>query len=215
MKARLQISSLMILALLLSISCARPSFSLMGIHTSVSSIHHYDGEGNLTSAYESLGVFIESEEDASLQMEVTSPDGLDTWLFPAVKQTVDKQLYYGKSGLSLGTRVPLPRGEWSLRILRSDGRTITEHFTLEKGFEVTPFEHHFDAEKGVLFLDEQVREYALQLLDEKKRILFATTTTEQSLDLKSFYPKWDTVRFLALSWYDEAAKQSLVAWYDL
>jgi hypothetical protein len=215
MKARVQVSSIVILGLLLCFSCARPSFTLMGIHTSVSLVSHVDREGTLTSSYESLSVFIESEEDANLQMEVTSPDELNTWLFPATKESVDKQGYYGKAGLSLGQRVPLPRGEWSLRVLRDDGRTITEHFTLEKGSVITPFQHHLDAVEGKLVLDEQVKECAIQLLDETEKTLYSTLTTEQTIDLTNLYPKWDSVRFLGLAWYDEAAKQSQIVWYSL
>ena len=215
MKARLRVSSIVILALLLCFSCARPSFSLRGVHTSVSLVSHFDSEGTLTSSYESLGVFIESEEDATLQMEVTSPDALNTWLFPAMKKSVDKQAYYGKSALSLGQRMPLPRGEWSLRVLRDDGRTISENFTLEKGSEIASFQHHLDAVEAKLVLDEQVRECAVQLLDEKKKLLYSTLTTEQTLELASLYPNWENVRFVGLTWYDEAARLNQIVWYTL
>ncbi|MBI9094667.1 MAG: hypothetical protein JEY71_07280 [Sphaerochaeta sp.] len=215
MKVRLRFSFLIILALLLCFSCTRPPFTLMGIHTGVSRVSHFDSEGKLTTSYESLSVFIESEEDAELQMEVTSPDGLTTWLFPAPKKSIDKQGYYGKAGLSLGQWMSLPSGEWSLRVLRSDGRTITEHFALEKGAEATSFQHHLDAGKGTLVLDGEVGECAIQLLDETKKTLYATLTTEQTIDLTKLYPQWDRVRFLGLAWYDEAAKKSQIAWYAL
>ncbi|HAF86910.1 MAG TPA: hypothetical protein DCG32_11245 [Sphaerochaeta sp.] len=215
MKARLQFSSMVILALLLCFSCTRPSFTLMGIHTGVSRVSYLDSEGALTSSYESLSVFIESEEGANLQMEVTSPDGLTTWLFPASTRSVDKQGFYGKAGLSLGQWMSLPRGEWSLRALRSDGRTITEHFTLEEGAEATSFQHHLNAEEGTLVLDGQVRECAIQLLDEKKKTLYSTLTTDQTLELSKLYPQWDRVRFIGLAWYDEAARQSQIVWYTL
>ncbi len=215
MNARLRFSFVLLLALLLCFSCARPSFTLMGIHTGVSRISHVDSGGALTSSYESLSVFVESEEDANLQMEVTSPDELNTWVFPASKKRVDKQGYYGKAGLSLGQRIPLPRGEWSLRVLRDDGRTITEHFTLEKGMEATSFQHHLDAAEGKLVLDERVKECAIQLLDKTKKTLYSTLTTEQTLELTKLYPQWDRVRYLGLAWYDEAAKQSQIIWYTL
>lgn len=215
MKARLQVSIGVIVVLLLFFSCARPAFSLMGIHTGVSLVHQYDSEGTLLYSYEALSVFIESEEDANLQMEVSSPDGLNTWLFPAVKKSVGGLTYYGKAALSLGQRVSLPRGEWSLRVLRDDGRTISENFTLEKGSDPPPFLHHLDAGKGELILDDQVRECAIQLLDEKKKSLYSTLTKEQTLNLASLYAKWDKVRFVVLSWYDEPSKQSQIAWYEL
>lgn len=215
MKGWLRFSSLMILALGLFFSCSRPSFTLMGIHTSVTLVSLVDSEGNLTASYESLGVFIESEGDATLQMEVTSPDFLNTWLFQAMKKSADKQDYYGKSGLSLGSGMPLPRGQWSVRILRDDGRTITESFFLEKGSQTQAFEHHLDAQKGLLVLDSQLMECSLQLLDEKKNVLHRSTTTEQMIDLTSLYPKWDKVRFVGLSWYDEAARMSQMLWYAL
>lgn len=187
----------------------------MGIHTGVSLVSHVDRDGSLVSSYESLGVFIESEEDADLQMEVTSPDGLNSWIFPVQKKRVDNQDFYGKSGLSLGPRVPLPRGEWSLRILQSDGRTLTENFTLEKASEQTSYQHHLDADTGFLVLDELVGECALLLLDETKKVLLRSTTTEQTIDLTSLYPQWDEVRLLGLSWYEETAKLSHEVWYTL
>jgi len=215
MKARLRFSCIVILALLLCLSCTRPPFSLMGIHTGVSLVSHFDREGTLTSSYESLSVFIESEEDAILQMEVTSPDERNTWLFPAMKKSVGKQGYYGKSALSLGQRLLMPRGEWSLRVLRDDGRTISEHFTLEQGMEPKSFLHHLDAEKATLVLDGQVKEFSLQLLDENKKLLYSTLTTEQTLDFTSLYPKWDKVRFVGLTWYDEEARMNQIVWYTL
>lgn len=215
MKARLQVSCCVTLALLLFLSCTRPPFSLRGIHTEVSLVQHVDSEGSLTLSYESLSVFVQSEEDANLQMEVTSPDGLDTWLFTAIKKSVDKQQYYGKPALSLGERMPIPRGEWSLRILKDDGRTIAEHFIVEKGSEPQSLQHQLDAKKGLLVLDEKVNECALHFLDEKKTVLYSTVTTDHTIDLAKLYPKWDKVRFLTLSWYDEAAKMSQVVWYDL
>lgn len=215
MKARLQVCFGVILALLLCFSCTRPSFSVMDMQTEVSLVHYFDTEGSLTSSYESLSVFIESEDDANLQMEISSPDGLNTWLFQATKKIVTKQSYYGKAGLSIGERIPLPRGEWLLRVLSSDGRTIAEHFTLERGSEASSFQHHLDAETAVIVLDEQAKEYDLRLLDEKRSILFSTLTTEHTIDLTKLYPKWDKVRFVVLTWYDETAKQSQVAWYAL
>lgn len=215
MRARLYVSSLVIVVLLLCFSCTRVSFTLMGLHTAVSLVSLADSEGKITSSYESLGLFIESEEDATLQMEVVSPDGLNTWLFPAGKKSVGNQDYYGKSGLTLGARAPLPRGQWSVRILRDDGRTITESFILEKGSEPLSCEHHLDAQKGTLVLDSQAKECSLQLLDEKKNVLHRSTTTEQTLDLTDLYPNWDKVRFVGISWYDEAARMSQMVWYTL
>jgi len=215
MKARLRFPTIVILALLLCFSCTRPSFSLIGLHTALSLVSHFDSEGKLTSSYESLSVFIETEEDANLQMEVTSPDERNTWLFPAMKKSVEKKDYYGKTALSLGQKMPLPKGEWSLRILRDDGRSIEENFTLEKGKEPQSFQHHLDAEKGTLVLDEQVKECSLQLLDENKKVLYSTLTTEQTLQLTSLYPTWDEVRFVGITWYDEAARLNQIVWYTL
>lgn len=215
MKARLRVSSIVILALLFCLSCTRPSFSVMGVHTGVSLVHHFDKDGVQTQSYESLSVFIESEEDANLQMEVTSPDARTSWLFSAVRKSVDNQGYYGKAGLTLGQTMPLARGEWSVRVLRDDGRTITESFTLEKGSDPQSFLHQLDAEKGTLVLDEQLRECSLQLLDEKQKILYSTLTSEQTLDLASLYPTWDRVRFVGITWYDESAKMNQIAWYTL
>jgi|GEM_PF-4743350 len=215
MKTKLRFSFVVILALVLCFSCTRPSFTLMGLHTGLSLVHQGNSEGTLISNYESLSVFIESEEDATLQMEITSPDGLNTWLFPAARKSVGKQGYYGNTGLSLGPSMPLPSGEWTLRVLSSDGRTITENFTLERGSDPQPFVHHLDAEKGILVLDEQVKECSLQLLDREKKILYSTLTTEQALDLARFYPTWDQVRFVGLTWYDEAARMSQIVWYTL
>lgn len=211
MKARLHVLSICILALLLCLSCTRPSFTLMDIHTGVARVSHYDREGTLTSSYESLSVFVESEEDANLQMEVTSPDGLTTWLFPAGKN----QEYYGKSSLSLGERMPIPGGEWSLRVMRDDGRTIAESFVVERGSEAASYQYHLDADTLSLVLDEKIRECAIQLLDKNKNVLYRSTTTEQRLELTSLYPKWDRVRFVGLSWYDEGAMQSQIVWYAL
>ncbi len=215
MKTRLHVSSLVLVALLFCVSCARPPFSLMDLHTGVSLVSHFDREGNRTSSYESLSVFVESEEGANLQMEVISPDALNTWLFPAEKKRVDNQDYYGKAALSLGQRMALPRGEWSLRVMRNDGRTITENFILEKGSAPQAYEHHLDAEKGELVLDARVKECSIQLLDEKRNVLHRSTTTEQTLDLSLLYPNWDKVRFIVLGWYDDPAKQSQITWYTL
>lgn len=215
MKGRLRVLSVGILALLLSVSCARPSFSLTGIQSTLSSVHLLDREGALITSYESLSLFVETEEDATLQMEIISPDGLNSWVFPAEKQIWEKQDYYGKSGLSLGQRMPLPRGQWSLRLLNSDGRTLTEQFSVEKGSAFSSFQHQVDAEEGTLLLDESMGECAIQLLDEKKRVLHRSTTTEQSIDLTSLYPKWDSVRFVGLTWYDEGARANQIVWYAL
>lgn len=215
MKARLQVSFGVIVALLLCFSCTRPPFSVMALHPEVSLVHHFDRDGSLTSSFESLSVFIVSEDDANLQMEISSPDGLNTWLFQATKKSIAKQSYYGKAGLCLGSRVPLPRGEWLLRVLSSDGRTITEQFILEKGSEASSFHHHLDAEAAVIVLDEQAKEYDIRLLDEKRSTLFSTLTLEHTIDLAKLYPKWDKVSFVVLTWYDETAKQSQVAWYTL
>ncbi len=215
MKARLRVSFIVILSLVLTLSCARPPFNLLGIHTGVNLVTHVDREGYVSSSYESLSVFVESEDDANLQMEVISPDTLNTWIFPALKQSVDKQGYYGKAGLTLGSHAPLPRGEWSVRVLKSDGRTITEHFTLEKGSATASYENHLDAEKKELILDVKIGECALQLLDETNKVLYRSTTTEQAIDLSTLYPKWDRVRSVGLSWYDEASRQSHIVWYDL
>lgn len=215
MRTRLQLSSIVIVALLLCLSCTRPSFTLMGIHTGVSRVSHYDREGELTSSYESLSVFVESEEDANLQMEVSSPDGQSSWLFPAKTERIDKIDYYGKASLSLGEQMPLPRGEWSLRVMRDDGRTITESFVLEAGTEAALAQHLLDSDTGTLILPEQVRECAIQLLDVNRRVLHRSTTTEQTIALTSLYTNWDKVRSVGLSWYDEGAKQSQIVWYSL
>lgn len=215
MKVRLQVSGVVIVAFLLFFSCARPSFTLMGTHAAVSRVSHYDTEGSLISRYESLSIFIESEEDAILQMEVTSPDRLNTWLFPAKKKIVADQGYYGKAGLSLGQRLPLPRGEWELRILKDDGRTITEPFMLEKGSEAQTYQHLLDGVEGNLVLDESVKECSIQILDENRAPLYSTLTTEQTISLGSLYPKWEKARFVVLSWYDEPSKLSHIAWYEL
>ncbi len=215
MKTRLHVSSLVLVALLSCVSCARPPFSLIDLHAGVSRVSHFDSEGNRTSSYESLSVFIESEEGANLQMEVLSPDALSTWLFPAEKKRVDNQDYYGKADLSLGQRMALPRGEWSLRVMRDDGRTITEQFTLESGDEPQDVHHHLEAEKGELTLDTRVRECSILLLDEKRDVLHRSTATGQTLDLTLLYPNWEKVRFVVLGWYDDPSKQSQIAWYTL
>lgn len=215
MKARLRVTAVVLLALLLASSCTRPPFSLMETHSSLASVYHLDREGSLTDKYESLGVFIVSEGDASLQMEVTSPDGMSTWLFPAEKRNVADQDYYGKSGLTLGRLMSLPRGEWSLRVLNSDGRTLTDQFTVQQGPAPSSFHHHLDAEEGTLVLDEGFNEYGLQLLDAKGRELYRSTTTEHRIELTSLYSKWDEVRFVGIAWYDDPSLQSMIVWYDL
>lgn len=215
MKGKLHVLLLGILALVLTFSCARPPFSLTGVHSSLSSVHLHDREGSLISSYESLGVFVETEEGSSLQMEVTSPDGLIFWVFPAEKKSWDGQDFYGRASLSLGQQMPLPRGQWSLRLLASDGRTLSESFVVEEGSPFTPYQHQMDADRGVLLLDEGGAEYAIQLLDEKKSALFRSTSTEQRVDLTSLYQRWDKVRFVGVSWYDEGAKASQIVWYTL
>lgn len=215
MKARLHSLFISILVLLLFFSCSRTPFSVLGLHSSLSSVHLFDREGSLSSSYESLALFVELEQDAALQLEVISPDGLNSWIFAAEKQEMESGEYYGKGGLTLGQSVPLPPGTWSVRILNSDGRTLTESFTLEKGPKAPPFHHQLDAEKGLLVLDEGITEYSIQLLDEKKKVLHRSTTTEQTLDLTSLYPSWQKVHFVGLAWYDEAAKASQIVWYAL
>ena len=215
MKTKLRVSFVIIVALLICVSCTRPSFTLQGVHTGVSLTHTFTSEGILPSRYESLSVFIESEKDANLQLEVVSPDGLNIWLFPVTKKTVEKQEYYGKANLSIGSWMPLPRGEWTLRILRDDGRTITEQFTVETGSEVQSFHHQLDGVQGKLVLDEQVKQCSIQLLNEEKKSLYSIITTEQTLELASLYPKWEQVRFVVISWYDDSAMLSQIAWYAL
>lgn len=210
-----QLFTASLLVLSLFFSCSRPPFSVLGIHPQVSSVQHYDRHGSLLSSYESLSIFIESEEDARLQMEVTSPDGLNSWIFPAEKRSLENGSFYGRSSLSLGGRISIPPGEWSVRLLNSDGRTISEHFTVERGAEAVSYQTLFDGEKGTLVLDERIVECALELLDEKKRVLHRSTTTGQMIDLTSLYAHWDRVAFVGLSWYDEGSSVSQILWYEL
>ncbi len=215
MRTRLHIVLGSLLVLSCFFSCSRPPFSVLDIHPALNSVRHYDRDGSLTASYESLSLFIESEENAFLQMEITSPDGLNSWIFPAEKRSLDKESYYGRGSLSLGQRVPIPQGQWLVRILNSDGRTISEHFTITRGSEAPSYQNLFDAVEGTLLLDERIAECALQLLDEKRGVLHRSTTTEQMIDLTSLYAKWDRVSLVGLAWYDESSKANLLVWYEL
>lgn len=215
MKVRLRLYAISIVVLLFFLSCSRPPFLLSELHVSVSSVSTLDRDGSLVECHESLGLFFESDTKEALQMEVISPDGLNSWIFPASQSSVGKESYYGRSNLTLGERMPLPRGVWSVRILNSDGRTLTEEFTVEKGLEAVQYQNSLDAETGLLVLDEGLGECDLQLLDEKKEVLHRSTTTEQSIELTSLYQRWEKVRYVGLAWYDEEARASQIVWYAL
>ncbi|MDY0290298.1 MAG: hypothetical protein RBR15_15835 [Sphaerochaeta sp.] len=215
MKARLGLLAAGVAALLLFFSCSRPPFTLSGVHVSVSTVSTLDRDGTLVESHESLGIFFEGEAKGDLQMEVISPDGLTSWIFPAEKRIVEKVSYYGRSNLTLGGRMPLPRGVWSMRVLNSDGRTLTEQFSVEKGLEAAPYQNSLDAEAGLLVLDESLGACELQLLGEKKEVLHRSTTTEQSITLTSLYQKWEKVRHVGLAWYDEGARAGRIVWYAL
>ncbi|MDT4761746.1 hypothetical protein [Sphaerochaeta sp. PS] len=216
MKARLPILVCVGFAFSLLFSCSRSPFTLIEVHSEVSTVRLYDRAQQLITQYESLGVFLQTEEEQpSLQLEVTSPDGLNTWLFKAEKKVVDGIPYYGSANLSLGPLVPIAEGQWSLRVLKDDGRTLSDSFMVEKGTASPRPLPEVDRESWTLAVGDGIGEYGLQLLDEKGRLLFSKTTGDRQVNLQQLYKKWENVHTLGLAWYDERAKESQIVWYLL
>lgn len=215
MARRYSISLIVLSVILVSISCSRAPFSLIALHTELSLTRHYDREGRVSVEYESLALFLESEVGNTLHMEVLAPDTLTSWSFPATPQMVKEHQYYGRGGLTLGSGTSLPRGEWEVKILHSDGRTITEHFTLEQTAQPLYSSDNYTIVDDTLILGEGITDYSLEFLDAYENVLYTSFGTEQEVELSSLYPIWQQAHYLLLCWYDEPAQMSIYERYEL
>jgi hypothetical protein len=206
------------------VSCNRTPFSLIAETHSVSSFTRYTKNGEVLFSYENLSIYIETadSQEKSLQMEVTSPSGLNTWSFQANRKEVDGITYFGSSDLVLDTPNAFENGLWHLLVMRKDGKSLETDFPVSTRLS----EHRenqlsveFDKENGTLSLKGQdavlLKGYVLSLLTENKTILYEGELQETQFDVKELTEKWKQINSLLIGTYDAAANLSIVSWYAL
>lgn len=108
-----------LLLLLVLVSCARNEFTISSME-----IQPYV----LRDGHMGLSVFAMTEDDISI--EVTDPSGDLTWR-PQTTQTVfNGSPYRGSADMIMPLGVPLPKGQWLLKLIRKDGRVIEQTFDI-------------------------------------------------------------------------------------
>lgn len=108
-----------LLLLLVLVSCQRNEFTIRSIE-----IQPYV----LRDGHMGLSVFAMTEDDISI--EVTDPSGDLTWR-PQTTQTVfNGSPYRGSADMIMPLGVPLPKGQWLLKLIRKDGRVIEQTFDI-------------------------------------------------------------------------------------
>lgn len=132
----------MFLAVLLACvsSCSREDFSLREEQSTVVISVDADSSGVFSSPRHALSLYVDvgfGIEPEELQFSVATPDGLDIWEFFPVSVEFDGVRWLGHPNISLGEEIPIPKGDWSLRLFQKDGRTIERSFPVAYA-EISP-----------------------------------------------------------------------------
>ncbi len=126
---RFLVASLIIL--LACASCSREDFSLLEEQSGIVVSVDIDDSGIPSQAGHALSLFVDVGSDfapADLQFSVVSPDGVYQWEFFPSEVIFDDVRWLGYPNLALGSGVPIPEGEWILRLFLKDGRTLEHQF---------------------------------------------------------------------------------------
>lgn len=120
-----------LMILLVCISCSREEFSLLEEQSGVVVSVDFDDSGIPSRADHALSLFVDVGSDfapADLQFSVVSPDGVYQWEFFPLEVIFDDVRWLGYPNLALGPGIPIPEGEWILRLFLKDGRTMDHQF---------------------------------------------------------------------------------------
>lgn len=115
----------LLLLLLLLASCSREELALVDLQTNVA-IHVHPAEGRKEQLL--TLVFTLTGQPAEKQVHVVAGNQKSSWV---VKARSDERSTYTIGPLSMGSDVLLPKGQWSLSILSSDGQTLEEVFVVD------------------------------------------------------------------------------------
>ncbi len=205
---------------MMALSCSRTPFSLISEIHSVSTVTHYDKSGTVLDSYENLSIYVETEDVGSeerLQMQVVSPDGLDTWNFEAQKKEIDNIVYFGYPSLAKEMGTHIQDGLWHLWMIREDGRALEKEFTVNRGKDIVAPSRRtvvYDKKTGIVHISDNLS-YAINLLSEEKNSLFEGEIVGPEIDLKVLTKKWAKVSSMILGYYDDTVNRSIVDWYEL
>lgn len=118
-------SAALLLLLLLLASCSREELALVDLQTKVA-MQVYPAEGAreqlLTLEFSLTG------QPTEKQVHIVAGNQKSSWV---VKARSDEKSTYTVGPLSMGPDVLLPKGQWSLSILSSDGQTLEEVFAVD------------------------------------------------------------------------------------
>jgi len=172
--------ALFLAILLACVSCSREDFSLREEQSTIVVSVDVDSSGAFSPARYSLSLYVDvgfTIEPEELQFSVTTPDGLDNWeFFPALIE-FDGVRWLGHSNISLGAEVPVPKGDWSLRLFLKDGRTIEHSFSVAYdgvspvSYPVVAFASSADGQRVVVLTTSGQREAMRNVLLDVPREL--------------------------------------------
>lgn len=214
----------MAISAMVFLSCSRIPFTLVSETHAVSSVTRYGKDGDVLETYETLSIYIETEEAESqdLQMQVTSPSGLDSWNFPATRKEVDGVVYYGSSALARTEGKQLENGLYHLLVMRKDGKSLEKEFLVQTQNPKTaniPYQVSFTRQTGMLAVEypeaKAFQPYLVSLLSKTNAVLFEGEMQGASLDVKKLTERWSQIDSVMIGYFDSFGNRSIIGWYDL
>ena len=214
----------MAISAMVFLSCSRTPFSLVSETHAVSSVTRYGKGGEVLETYENLSIYIETEEAESedLQMQVTSPSGLDSWNFPATRKEVDGDVYYGSSALARTDGKQLENGLYHLLVMRKDGKSLEKEFLVQTKNPETgsiPYQVSFTKQTGMLAVKnpgaEAFQPCLVSLLSKTNAVLFEGEMQGDSVDVKKLTERWTQIDSVMIGYFDSFENRTIIGWYSL
>lgn len=215
----LLLTTMAILAMVF-LSCSRTPFSLVSETHMVSSVTRYGKGGEILETYENLSIYIETEEAGNLgmQMQVTSPSGLNIWNFPATLKEMDGKVLYGSSALALPEGKYLENGLWHILVMRKDGKSLEKDFLVQTRTEKTvsaPYQVSFNKQTGFLSLQKPDADQfcMISLLSKTNTVIYEGEMQGDSLDVKKLTERWTQIDSVMVGFYNSFENRSIIGWY--